>query len=138
MSTPTPVRAPVAFGTVERPNDALVEAIACRVVELLRSEPQPHGRLLTAGELAARIGTSRDTIYRHAEEYGAVRLGDGSRPRLRFDLDRVLAERAACSESKPVEPEVSPAHVGNRGRGRPRRTGTSAPLLPIHGREDRR
>ena len=41
--------------------------------------------LLTAAEVAARLAVARGWVYAHARELGVVRLGDGPRPRLRFD-----------------------------------------------------
>lgn len=36
---------------------------------------ESHVGLLTAGELASRLGVSTDWVYRHANELSAVRLG---------------------------------------------------------------
>src|ERR1035441_9781222 len=41
--------------------------------------------LVEPEELARTLGVSRSTIYEHADELGAVEVGGGSRPRLRFD-----------------------------------------------------
>jgi hypothetical protein len=38
-----------------------------------------------------RLGRSRDWVYRHAEALGAVRTGEGVRPRLRFYPAKVAA-----------------------------------------------
>lgn len=58
--------------------------------------------LVDAATLAAELGCSRKWIYEHADELGALALGalgDGKRPRLRFDP---VAARAAlaCLSSK--------------------------------------
>src|SRR5690349_18132335 len=81
--------------------DELVERIARRVVELLRSEPaeRPHEpgrpvRLVDAATLAVRLGVRREWVYRHARQLDAVRLG-GLRGLLRFDLDLALREHGA-------------------------------------------
>ena len=75
-----------------------MEAIARRVVELLHDEPsRPSTRLVDATELAAVLGVSRDAIYAHAAELGAVRVGAGKRPRLRFDVERALQAWTAGS-----------------------------------------
>jgi hypothetical protein len=75
--------------------DELVERIALRVVELLRGEAP----LLDAAAVARRLGRSRDWVYRDADELGAVRLGDGERPRLGFDPARVAAYGAGGSSA---------------------------------------
>lgn len=108
---------------------ALIDATARRVVELLRDEPIHHGRrtrLVTASELAAILNVDRGWVYEHATELGAVRLGEGDRPRLRFDVDRALAARTQHSAEAKRQPEAAkPRRRAPRG---------SAELLPIHGR----
>ena len=102
---------------------ALVDAIAERVLELLAERGDgaraPSGRspLVSAGELAEILGTSRDYVYRHSERLGAVRLGgetprsddDGEKPhggsRLRFDVEKAIAAH-----------ERSPGRRGVAGR----------------------
>lgn len=62
------------------------------------SRPASPGAVV-AGEVAAstavarRLGRSREWVYRHADELGAVRLGVGERPRLGFHPARVAALR---------------------------------------------
>ena len=58
-----------------------IEAIAHRVAELL-GDGRP---LLDAAAVARQLGRSRAWVYQHAAELGAVRLGDGERPRLGFE-----------------------------------------------------
>lgn len=79
--------------TKPRSESDLVEAIARRVVELLRAEkPQErHSRLVDAATLARELGVERDWVYANAERLGAIRLG-GPRGRLRFDRE-VVAEK---------------------------------------------
>ena len=103
----------------ERPTVRLdpetVEEVATRVAELLAPRLQParasQRRLLSAGEL------------------GAIRLGTGRRPRLRFDPDIVAERIAALAE------EWRPAPRGRRRGGRrSRRISTdAADLLPLRG-----
>lgn len=104
---------------------AAVEAVARRVVELLADEhaTRPTARLLDAAHLAELLGVSRATIYDHAAELGAIRLGNGERPRLRFDVERALT---AWRDREP-EPEPRPQPP------RQRVARTDAALLPIHG-----
>src|SRR6266498_4024868 len=63
----------------------VVEVIARRVAELLRHEAKAPVELVDAAELARRLGIERSWVYTHAIELGALKLGGGSRPRLRFD-----------------------------------------------------
>ncbi len=76
----------------------LVDAIAERVSDLLRGEA-PGPRMVDAATLAEALGVDRSYIYAHAEELGAIRLGGGSKPRLRFDLEAALGA-FTCYASK--------------------------------------
>lgn len=110
----------------------LVEAVADAVAARLERGAAPR-RLLTADELAAYLGVERSWCYEHAVELGALRLGEGARPRLRFELERVqaaLACRHGRESSEPLERVAEP----KRRSGRRRALGTGAPLLPIRGR----
>src|SRR4051812_40819680 len=50
-----------------------------------RSRLSSVSSLLDAAEIAQRCGVTRAWVYAHAAELGALRLGAGPRPRLRFD-----------------------------------------------------
>jgi hypothetical protein len=112
-----------------------VEALARRVVELLRGEDDGSG-LIDAAEVARRYGIARSTVYQKAAELGAIRLGDGPKARLRFDPGTVAERLRNASDRKGVDQgeqaelprrRPSPASRSRLGRG----------LLPIH-REPRR
>lgn len=130
MSGPRP------FPSPQRPRPGLlvsldpesIEAVATRVAELLGGATP---KLLDAGEVAERLGKSRDWCYRHAEELGAVRLGDGERPRVGFPADRVAAYVNACSASRraggPEERSTEPKAPGRRRR---KRQGDGRSLTP--------
>jgi hypothetical protein len=67
---------------------AWVEAVALRVVQLMRNGAAPNvGRLVDAATLAAELGITRSWVYQHRDELGVVRLGTGTKPRLRFDVE---------------------------------------------------
>jgi hypothetical protein len=74
-----------------------VEAVARRVVELIHEEARPLAprRLVDAATLAAQLGVKRSWVYEHRDELAPVRLGSGSKARLRFDLNSVAAIIAA-------------------------------------------
>ena len=110
-----------------------VEEVATRVAELLapRFQPAraPHRRLLSAAEVSQWWGVERSWVYEHAGELGAIRLGKGRRPRLRFDPDLVAERIAALAEERRPAPR-------GRGRGsrRSRRiSADAADLLPLRG-----
>jgi hypothetical protein len=106
----------------------LVEAIAQRVAELLRTELGLTPSLLTPTQVADRFTVSRTWVYEHADELGAIRLGDGPRARLRFDA-KAVSEVLGRDERRP--PDV-PAREERSGNTRSR----STPLLPIYGVTD--
>jgi hypothetical protein len=58
------------------------------------------GELWTARRLAAHYAVGVHFIYAHADELGAIRLGAGPRPRLRFD-PAVVRERWASVNALP-------------------------------------
>jgi hypothetical protein len=71
----------------------LVEPVAERLAELLVEAPAT-AKSVDAATVARMFGFSRDWVYNHAEELGVERPVDGSRPRLRFNLD-IVRERVA-------------------------------------------
>jgi hypothetical protein len=112
-----------------------VEAIARRVAELLapRLEQAPP-RLLTAAEVSEWWGVERSWVYDHAQELGAIRLGTGRRPRLRFDPD--LVARRLDSDAR--EREGAPPG-GRRARRLSRRMPSDpVDLLPLKGEPELR
>lgn len=105
-----------------------VESIARRVIELLPRDVSAQIELVDAAELAGRLGVERSWVYTHAIELGAIRLGDGSRPRLRFDPQLAIARIRARAER---DPNQGPARRRPRSR---RPAGEGGPrLLPIKG-----
>lgn len=113
-----------------RLDPATIDAIAERVVELLHDQGAAGDELVDAAEIARRFGVSRDYVYERAQDFGAVRLGDGPKARLRFDPDRV-------AEALNTPPAPKPRRVKPRQRRR-----ADVELLPIKhektGGEDRR
>ena len=116
--------------------ELLAELVADGLAERLErlERPPAAGRLLTAAEVAVRLGVRRDLVYARAGELGAVRIGDGPRPRLRFDpaaVDAALSREGSRGSQQPEEP----AATEGRRRRRRRSTPTSVQLLRIRGRE---
>lgn len=99
-----------------------IEAIAQCIAGLIGGagggppDPPAPGRLLSASEVAERWGVDRSWVYQHAERLGAIRLGDGPRPRLRFDpqqlashLGRAPATRTRRVRANPLRSPTSRA-----------------------------
>jgi hypothetical protein len=117
-----------------------IEQVAQRVAQLLRHEQPPPteveedartapARLLTAEQLARHLGLNRAWVYDHAAELGAIQLGDGPRPRLRFDAQ--LAAQALQARRRRNEPTTTSGQPRPRPTRR-RRTPSTVPLLPVH------
>ena len=107
-----------------------VEEIARRVVALLERRGLSKRELVDAAELARRFGIERSWVYTHAIELGAVKLGNGAKPRLRFDPE-VAARVLRRVDGKPVADP--PARSGKRAGQPPRRAASDVRLLPIRG-----
>ena len=111
-------------------DNAHVEALAQRVVELLRADDRESAarRLVDAATLAAELGVERSWIYEHANELHAIRLGTGPRARLRFDAVVVRAAIAAQGLARPLtstdadRPNERPSARRARRGGPPKRT----------------
>jgi hypothetical protein len=120
-------------------DEASVEALAQRVAELLRNgnrsangkpsgdSPEGADTLVDTAEVARRFNVSRAYVYEHADDLGAVRLGEGPRARLRFD-PAVAAERFAASR------ETRNAVTQSSAPRRRKRSEGNADLLPIRGK----
>ena len=107
-----------------------VEAIARRVVEILERRGLQNRELVDATELARRLGIERSWVYSHAIELGAVKLGSGPKPRLRFDPQIAARVLRKAGEGATADP---PARSGKRA-DRPSAGGESkVQLLPIRG-----
>ena len=109
---------------IVRLDPASIDAIARHVVEILRGESLADTCTpLTAAEVASRFGVSRSWVYENAERLGAIRLGDGARPRLRFDPARVREVLDGGRRAKPTP----------RASGNSNRWVAAGDLIPIRG-----
>lgn len=85
--------------TVVRLADETIDQLAIRVADLLAQRADathPPTRstvgatgLLSAAQVSDWWGVERGWVYQHADQLGAIRLGTGRRPRLRFDPEHV-------------------------------------------------
>jgi hypothetical protein len=108
-----------------------IEAVSEHIAELVASA-RPKVGLIDARELAKELGVARDWVYANAGRLGGVRLGNGPRARLRFDVE--LARQALAASGTGAQPPSNRA--APRRRGRPRRE--VAPGVPlIQGRSGR-
>ena len=114
--------------------ERLADLVAVRVAEQLRDQPPARtSRLLTAAEVADMLGVSRDSVYGMADELGAVRIGSGPRPRLRFPADAVERWSARDEQNGWQPPSPGPDSAPHRASRRraSRASATAVELLPI-------
>lgn len=84
--------------------------------------------LLTATQLAKRLGVSRSWVYENARRLGAVSLGDGPKARLRFDLETAMRALDRTSMSGQAGRADRPQPPRRRPGGP---AGPTVPLLPV-------
>lgn len=65
-------------------------------------------QVLSADEVAERVGRSRSWVYSHRAELGAVSLGDGPRSRVGFPSERVAAYLASAAGTDADDKAPSP------------------------------
>lgn len=98
--------------------EALAEALAPKVAARLAAQPaRGDGSLVTAATLAQVLGVSRAFVYEHADALGAVRLGQGPKAPLRFDVEAAKAAHSRSCSEESDRPEMQ-ATAGAPGRGR--------------------
>ena len=86
-----------SFASIDAiPADAIPAAIARLAARAMTTPPATLPRretsaaaLLTPDQAAKLLGMSRKYVYRHSRELGAIRLGRGSRGRLRFSAAKL-------------------------------------------------
>ena len=115
--------------SAESSNEAdpsFVDAVARRVVELLREEgavSREGPRLLTVAAVSQEFGVSTDWVYANARRLGAIRLGSGPRARLRFDratiADRIAKVASHCCSGPLVAARQATARDAGAGGRRP-------------------
>jgi excisionase family DNA binding protein len=102
----------LAEQVVDRAARLIVDGLAQRLGEVGASEPAD--RLLTAAEVAQRLGVARSMVYAHAHELGGVRVGDGPKARWRFNAAEVDARLRARSIGEDSQQAASPVTAAMR------------------------
>lgn len=93
---------------------------------------EPIGQLLTAAQASARYGRPPRWWRYNADEFEAVRLGDGRRPPPLFDSAKIERRLNACSAGRKSEDRSEPVPERNPPRRRRARNGTNVDPLPIN------
>jgi hypothetical protein len=82
--------------------EAIAERAARRVVQLLERPGAGVYQLLDPKDLAVALNVSIDYVYSHATDLGVMRLGDGPKARLRFDLRTAQVAMRARKQPPPA------------------------------------
>ena len=120
-------------GDIDALADALTIRLVPQVVELLRqpTESQRPAELVDARTIAVALGVSVKSVYRHAEDLGAVRVGR----RLRFDFDQArrswLTEQDDRCPSERSQPLLTPAPKRTLDTGQRPTDTAHCRLLPV-------
>lgn len=119
--------------SAERMHPADLERLADLVAERLAValQPNPEPLLLTAQQVADRFGLSAEWVRNNAADLGVLRLGDGPRPRLRFEAEVVLAALTARTNSEKSQHPDSPVPAGKSVPFAPAVTGSDVAGLPV-------
>ena len=108
--------------------EQLADLVAARVLARLETNTGDDS-LLSAAEIARRYGVTRSWCYEHADELGAIRIGNGSRPRLRFNpqtVERRLEQRSSGPQPALItKPRRHKREIAGH-------TASGAPLLQIN------
>lgn len=137
----------IAHAVAEAAVPAIAIGVTAHVAAMLReaTAPPPARETVDAATLAAHLGVTRAFVYEHAQQLGGVRIGNGPRPRLRFDLHYALEAWNARSTSERSQPARTPARTARTASPRRSAKGRRAAGLPelgsilaIRGPESRR
>lgn len=103
-----------------------VDNLAAAITDALASRPPV--RYTDVAGVCAYLAMSDSWVRAHADDLGVVRVGSGSKPRLRFDLravDAFMKRGTTGQTSQPAKPQ--------RKAKRRRAKGSGAGLLPVRG-----
>jgi|SRR5581483_4181235 len=111
-----------------------IEELPAKIIQAL-SETSTHTgqqpRLVDANELAKILGVHRDTVYTHKHLLGGIPIGDGKKPRWRFDPEHARETWTHRSPRESSPPEKTPATSAKPRRRRKPANGSTRELLPI-------
>jgi hypothetical protein len=104
-----------------------LERIEEKLDRLLGQQPQ----LVDAARLAEMLGISRSTVYGLAADLGAVEVGSGSKPRLRFDVETARQAWTRRQASERSQQQETPVLAEVRRHRRRSGSGSGVDLLPV-------
>lgn len=108
---------PSAVGGAEKATQVAADEIARRVADLVVGRVREPFRLVDTQTLARMLAVSEEWVRAHAAELGAVRVGDGPKGALRFDLARVRAALERRRLERPKDRQRRPPRQRPRSMG---------------------
>lgn len=125
----------IAHAVAEAAVPAIAIGVTAHVAAMLReaTAPPPTPQTVDAATLATHLGVTRGFIYEHAQQLGGIRIGNGPRPRLRFDLHHALEAWNARSTSERSQAGRTPVAAGQTPASGRARIGRRAAGLPEPG-----
>jgi hypothetical protein len=108
---------PSAVGGAEKATQVAADEIARRVADLVVGRVREPFRLVDTQTLARMLAVSEEWVRAHAAELGAVRVGDGPKGALRFDLARVRAMLERRRLERPKDRQRRPPRQQPRSLG---------------------
>jgi hypothetical protein len=112
-----------------------LDELADLIAERLRDAEPAAQCLVDARAVGEAIGMTPAWVREHAAELGGRRLGDGPRPRWRFDLEQARTAGAALSlGQRSLAPDPAPQAASRRRRRVA--PGAGVELLPVRGSEE--
>jgi hypothetical protein len=125
------VEAAPGDGPVVRLAEDQVEDIVERIAERLAPRlPTQEDGLVDAATIARELGVARATVYANKDALGAIPVGTGSKPRLRFDRKRAVEGWKPGAMSGEVEAASTSPKQRVRLSGR---ATSGVELLPVRG-----
>ena len=113
-------------------NAEVVEQLADALADRLDARRIEREGWVTAEVVSHHLNVEVGFVYEHAGMLGGVRLGEGSKGRLRFRLADVDAA-LSCVATRGTPDAQTGAVKPRPPRRRRTSLGTNPPLLPIHG-----
>lgn len=116
---------------LDRLAERLADRLAPKVARLVAvaDEPSHAVGLVDAAAAARELGVRRTYVYEHADRLGVVRIGQGRKPRLRFDLTvaRAAIARDSGEESQAPQQQQSRRDSASVARARGRSSARRVP-----------
>src|SRR5205823_3993897 len=90
---------------------ATITAVAVAVADELDVRERHRTGWVDAAAVARHLCCDRTWVYEHANELGAIKLGNGPKAHIRFRLEEVDRNLTLCSGTRGSNAQPSTAHA---------------------------